>query len=38
MFSEAGIFLNEIIKSVNSETNNRYPGNDALTAKFYKQF
>ena len=26
------------IKSINSETNNKSPGNDGLTAKFYKHF
>ena len=28
----------EIIKSLNSETNNKSPGNDDLTAEFYKYF
>ena len=32
------ISLDEIIKSVNSETNNKSPGNDSLTAEFYKHF
>ena len=27
--------LDEIIKSINSETNNKYPGNDWLTTKFF---
>ena len=26
------------IKSINSETNNKSPGNDGLTAEFYKHF
>ena len=30
--------LDEIIKSINSETNNKSPGNDGLTAEFYKHF
>ena len=33
---EAEISLDEIIKSVNSETNNKPPGNDGLKAEFYK--
>ena len=37
-FCDAEISLNEIIISVNSETNKKYPGNDGLTAEFYKQF
>ena len=35
---EAEISLDEIIKSKNSETNNESPGNDGLTAEFYKHF
>ena len=35
---EAEISLDEIIKSINSETSNKYPGNDGLTAEFYKHF
>ena len=35
---EAEISLDEIIKSINSETNNKPPGNDGLTAEFYKHF
>ena len=35
---EAAISLDEIIKSLNSETNNKSPGNDGLTTDFYKQF
>ena len=35
---EAEISLDEIIKSVNSETNNKPPGNDGLTAEFHKHF
>ena len=35
---EAEISLDEIIKSINSETNNKSPGNDGLTAEFYKHF
>ena len=30
--------LDEIIKSINSETNNKPPGNDGLTAEFYRHF
>ena len=33
---EAEISLDEIIKSINSETSNKPPGNDGLKAKFYK--
>ena len=35
---ETEIPLDEIIKSINSETNNKPPGNDGLTAEFYKHF
>ena len=35
---EAEISLDEIIKSANSEANNKPPGNDGLTAEFYKYF
>ena len=35
---EAEISLDEIIKSVNSETNNKPPGNDGLTADSYRNF
>ena len=35
---ETEIPLDEIIKSINSETNNKPPGNDGLTAKFYRHF
>ena len=35
---EAEISLGEIIKSINSETNNKPPGNDGLTAEFYRHF
>ena len=35
---EAEISLDEIIKSINSETNNKSPGNDGLTTEFYKHF
>ena len=35
---EAEISLDEIIKSVNSETNNKPPGNDGLTAESYRNF
>ena len=35
---EAEISLDEIIKSINSETNNKSPGNDGLTAEFYRHF
>ena len=33
---EAKISLDEIIRSINSQTNNKLPGNDGLTAKFCK--
>ena len=33
---EAEISLDEIIKSINSETNHKPPGNDCLKAEFYK--
>ena len=32
------ISLDEIIKSINSETNNKSPGNDGFTAESYKHF
>ena len=32
---EAKISLDDIIKSINSHTNNKFPGNDGLTAEFY---
>ena len=35
---EAEISLDEITKSINCETNNKSPGNDSLTAEFYKHF
>ena len=35
---KAKISLDEIIKSINSQTNNRSPGNDGLTVEFYKRF
>ena len=35
---EAEISVDEIIKSINSEPNNKPPGNDGLTAEFYKHF
>ena len=34
---EAEIYLDEIIKAINSQKNNKSPGNDGLTAEFYKQ-
>ena len=34
---EAEISLDEIRNSINSETNNKAPGNDGLKAEFYKQ-
>ena len=33
---ETEISLDEIIKSINSETNDKPPDNDGLTAKFYR--
>ena len=35
---DAEISLDEIMKSINSETNNKSPGNDGLTGEFYKHF
>ena len=35
---EAKISLDEIIKSINSETNNKPPGNVGLTAEYYRHF
>ena len=35
---ETEISLNEIIKSINSETNNNSASNDGLTGEFYKRF
>ena len=35
---EAEISLYEIIKSINSQTNNKPRGNDGLTAEFYRHF
>ena len=35
---EAEISLDEIIKFINSKTNNESPGSVGLTAEFYKQF
>ena len=33
---EANIFLEKVPKSINSQTNLKFSGNDSLTAKFYK--
>ena len=35
---ETEISSDKIIKSINSETNNKPPGNDGLTAEFYRHF
>ena len=35
---ETEISLDEITKSINSETNNKPSGNDGLTAEFYRAF
>ena len=35
---EVEISLDKIIKSINSETNNKPPGNDGLTAEFIDTF
>ena len=35
---EAEISLDKIIKPINSETNNKPPGNDDVTAEFYRHF
>ena len=35
-FCQAEISLDKIIKSINSETNNKPPGTDGLKAEFYK--
>ena len=37
-FCEAEISLDENMKSINSEANNKPPGNDGLTAEFYGHF
>ena len=37
-FSEAETSLDEIIKAINSQKNYKSPGNDGLTAGFYKYF
>ena len=31
-------YLDEIIKTINSQGNDRLSGNDAVTAEFYKHF
>ena len=36
IFVKAEMSLDEIIKSINSETNNKPPSNDGLTAEFYR--
>ena len=35
---EVEISLDEIIEAINSQQNNKSPGNDGLTAEFYKHF
>ena len=35
---EAEISLDEVTKAINSQKSNKSPGNDGLTAEFYKQF
>ena len=35
---EAGISLDEITEAINSQKNNKSPGNDGLSAEFYKHF
>ena len=35
---EAEIYLDAVIKSIHSETNNKPPSNDGLTAEFYSHF
>ena len=35
---EAEISLDKIVKPINSETNNKPPGNDDVTAEFYRHF
>ena len=35
---EAKISLDEIIKSINSKTNNKFSGNYVFTVEFYKHF
>ena len=37
-FCEVEISLDEIIKCIHSEANNKSPGNDGPTAEFYKLF
>ena len=36
--SEVKIYLDEIIKSVNFQTSHKHPGNNDLTAEFYKHY
>ena len=36
IFVKAEMSLDEIIKSINSETSNKPPSNDGLTAEFYR--
>ena len=35
---EAEISLEEILNAINSQKNNKSPGNDGITAEFYKHF
>ena len=35
---EAEMFLDEIVKAINAYKNNKSPGNDGITAEFYKHF
>ena len=37
-FWEADISLDKDIDSINSQKNNKFPGNDGLTAEFFKPF
>ena len=32
------MFLDEIVKAINAYKNNKSPGNDGITAEFYKHF
>ena len=36
--SEVEISLEEVFNAINSQRNNKYPGNDGLTAEFYEYF
>ena len=35
---ETGLSLEEVLNAINSQKNNKSPGNDGITAEFYKHF